>query len=150
MKMPRDPGLLQRTLRTIDQSPLRLTRKRERLLKALAAVDRPVSATALRDQAGLPESDLVTVYRTLEAFGGIGIIQRIPLEDSGFLFELTEPDDHHHHFVCRECHRTERLDLCLAQELETRAQQLGFTEVTHLMEVYGLCEDCRPAHASGD
>ena len=101
-----------------------------------------MSAAELRKEAGLPESDLVTVYRTLEAFEGIGIVQRIPLEESGHLFELTEPGDHHHHFVCRECHHTERLDLCLARDLEKRARKIGFTEITHLMEVYGLCTNC--------
>lgn len=148
--MRREKRFLQRILQTIETGPLRMTVKRERLLGALVAMDRPMSAAALRDKAGLPESDLVTVYRTLEAFEGIGIIQRIPLEESGCLFELTEPGDHHHHFVCRECHRTERLDLCLAKELEDRAEKLGFSQVSHLMEVYGLCKDCQPASSSGD
>ena len=143
--MKHDRGFLQRVLQSIERSSLRMTRKRERLLGALVATDRPISAAALRDSAGLPESDLVTVYRTLEAFENIGVVQRIPLEDKGCLFELTELNDHHHHFVCRECHRTERLDLCLGKELEERAQKLGFTEINHLMEVYGLCEDCHPA-----
>ncbi len=141
---------LPRILKAIESGPLRMTRKRERLLGVLVAADRPVTAAVLRDRAGLPESDLVTVYRTLEAFEKIGIVQRIPMEESGYLFELTEPHDHHHHFVCRECHRTERLDLCLANDLEERARKLGFTQINHLLEVYGLCEGCRPASASAD
>ncbi|MGF1484913.1 MAG: Fur family transcriptional regulator [Opitutales bacterium] len=146
--MKHDRGFLQRIRQSIERSSLRMTHKRERLLEALVAVDRPISAAALRDRADLPESDLVTVYRTLEAFERIGIIQRIPLEENGCLYELTETNDHHHHFICRECHRAERLDLCLAKELEAQARKLGFTEVTHLMEVYGLCEDCRPGFGS--
>ncbi len=146
--MNHERGFHQRILRSIQESSLRMTRKRECLLEALLGADRPVSAAALRDRANLPEGDLVTVYRTLEAFESIGIVQRVPLEENGCLFELTESHDHHHHFICRECHRTERLDLCLAKELEAQAQKLGFTEVTHLMEVYGLCEDCRPATAA--
>lgn len=141
--MRRPKGFLQRILQAIDSSPLRLTQKRERLLGALVAMDRPVTAAVLRDKADLPESDLVTVYRTLGAFEGIGILQRIPLEETGCLYELTEPGDHHHHFVCRRCHQTERLDLCLAKDLEEQARNLGFTQITHLMEVYGLCQDCR-------
>ena len=127
-----------------------MTQKRERLLEALLKTDRPVSAAALRDRAGLPASDLVTVYRTLDAFEGVGIIQRIPLEENGCLFELTEPNDHHHHFVCRQCHRTERLDICLVKELEEEARKLGFIQVSHVMEVYGLCETCQLARASDD
>ena len=141
--MKHGKGFLQRILKTLEASSLRMTRKRERLLGTLVAMDRPVAADTLREKAGLPESDLVTVYRTLEAFESIGIVQKIPLEDTGCLFELTEQYDHHHHFVCRQCHHTERLDLCLGEQLEERARNLGFTHITHLMEVYGLCKDCQ-------
>ena len=149
-RVVREKGFLQRILQAIKSSPLRMTQKRERLIGALLAIDRPVSAAVLREKAELPETDLVTVYRTLEAFEGIGIIQRVPLEENGCLFELTEPGDHYHHFVCRECHLTERLDLCLSKDLEERAGKLGFTQVTHLMEVYGVCGDCQPAGVPGD
>jgi Fe2+ or Zn2+ uptake regulation protein len=142
--MKHNKEFLKRIFETIELSSLRMTRKRERILESLLALDRPVSASALRDLAGLPETDLVTVYRTLEAFEGIGIIQKIPLEEMGCLYELTETNDHYHHFVCRECHRTERLDLCLEDELGARAEKLGFTEVSHLMEVYGVCGECKP------
>lgn len=119
-----------------------MTRKRECILNTLFTLDRPVSAEELRVRAELPKSDLVTVYRTIDAFLGIGIIQGIPLESGVTIYELTEPGDHHHHFVCRECHKTERLDLCLAEELENKARTLGFSDISHVMEVYGCCEDC--------
>ena len=147
--MKHDRKFLQRIFQSIDASPLRMTQKRERLLGALIATDRPASAADLRDSAGFPESDLVTVYRTLNAFENIGIVQSIPMEENGYLFELTEPNDHYHHFICRECHLTERLDFCMGEELEKQAQKLGFSEVTHLMEVYGTCKDCQVEPASG-
>ncbi|MEM1058684.1 MAG: Fur family transcriptional regulator [Verrucomicrobiota bacterium] len=134
---------LRRLLDCIEDSPLRLTRKRRGLLEVMTSFDRPFLASELLEKARLPTGDLVTIYRTLEAFEGIGIVQRIPLENGGHLFELTEPHDHHHHFVCRQCYRTERLDLCLANDLEKRARRLGFSDITHTMEVYGLCADCR-------
>lgn len=148
MKNPND--MLQRILKLIRESSLRMTRKREHLLTVLSNQDRPVSASELRERAELPKSDLVTVYRNLETFEGLGIIQRIPLEGHGCLFELTEPNDQHNHLVCRECHRAERLNLCLGQELETKARESGFTQINHVMEVYGLCRECRPKLASAD
>lgn len=132
----------QRIRSCLKESHLRSTRKRECILEALLTFDRPVSAEELRDRADLPKGDLVTVYRTIEAFLGIGIVQGIPLEDGKTIYELTEPGDHHHHFVCRKCHKTERLDLCLAGELEKKARKLGFSDISHVMEVYGSCEDC--------
>lgn len=140
--MTDEKAFLSRILEVIRASPLRLTRKRESLLETLVSLDRPVSAADLRDLTGLPEGDLVTVYRTLEAFEGIGIVQRIPLEDGSNLYEATAPNEHFHHLLCRQCHKTQRIEFCLGEELETLASRLGFTRVNHVLEVYGLCPDC--------
>ncbi|MBC2603485.1 Fur family transcriptional regulator [Puniceicoccus vermicola] len=127
----------------LQSSSLRITKKRRRILEALLNFDRPETAVEIREGASLPESDLVTVYRTMEAFESIGILQKVPLENGGHLFELIVPGDHHHHFVCRECHKAERLEMCLFTELEKRAKTLGFAKVAHVMEVYGLCPKCQ-------
>jgi len=119
-----------------------MTRKRAQLLSALSAMDRPATAEEIRERAQLPESDLVTVYRNLEAFEGLRVLQRIPMENGTQLFELTLPDEHYHHLICRECHKTERLDFCLGHEVTRKAKTLGYSQVAHLMEVYGICEDC--------
>jgi Fe2+ or Zn2+ uptake regulation protein len=120
----------------------RLTRKRERLLQALLRMDRPASAEEIREQADLPASDLVTVYRTLEVLEEIGVMQKFPLENGTHLYELTAPDEHFHHLVCRRCHRSERLDVCLGDTLLNSARRKGYSQITHLLEVYGLCADC--------
>ncbi|MEC8219633.1 MAG: transcriptional repressor, partial [Verrucomicrobiota bacterium] len=91
----------------------RMTRKREVILGALLTFDRPSSAEEIRERAGLTQSDLVTVYRNLETFENIGMLQRVLLENGTQLFELTAPDEHYHHLICRECHKTERLDICV-------------------------------------
>jgi len=141
-----DRSLLNTVSERLRASPLRLTRKRERILRALLSFERPMSAANLRDRAELPASDLVTVYRTLEAFEGVGVVQRVPLDSGGDLFELTAPDDHFHHFLCKKCHRAERIDACIGKELEEEARKRGFSEVSHVIEVYGICEDCSAQH----
>lgn len=138
----RKPQLLTSLIERVHSSPMRLTKKRERILGALLTMERPASAIEIRARAGLPDSDLVTVYRSLEAFASLGILQRVPLESGTHLFEITAPDDHFHHLICRRCLRTERLDVCLGSELETRARERGFTRVSHVIEVYGLCAEC--------
>ena len=57
----------------------RITAKRRRVLEALLSFDRPASAEDIRTRAELPESDLVTVYRNLEAIDSVGALQRIPM-----------------------------------------------------------------------
>jgi len=123
----------------------RMTKKREQVLGALFTFDRPAAAEEIRERAELPASDLVTVYRNLETFEGLGVLQRVPLENGTQLFELTAPDEHYHHLICRECHKTERLDICVSREVVKKAKGHGYSEITHLMEVYGLCKDCGKA-----
>lgn len=120
----------------------RMTKKREQVLGALFTFDRPASAEEIRERAGLAASDLVTVYRNLDTFQGLGVLQRVPLENGTQLFELTAPDEHYHHLICRQCHKTERLDVCLGQEVVKTAKAHGYSKIAHLMEVYGVCEEC--------
>lgn len=120
----------------------RITQKRIRIVRALTQFDHPASADKIRQSAGLAETDLVTVYRNLEALHGIGAVQRIPLENGTQLFELTAPGEHYHHLICRECHQAERLDLCVGKEVLGRAKAHGYSQITHVMEVYGVCKDC--------
>ncbi len=119
-----------------------MTKKRECVLEALFTFDRPAAAEEIRERAGLPASDLVTVYRNLETFEGLGVLQRVPLENGTQLFELTAPDEHYHHLICRECHKTERLDICVGHEVVKTAKAHGYSKIAHLMEVYGVCDEC--------
>ena len=119
-----------------------MTRNRENLVEVLARAEQPLSADELRQKAGFSETDLVTVYRNLEAFQSAGILQRIPLENGSQLFELTDLDDHYHHLICRQCHKTERLDVCLGDQLSKQAASLGYMQIKHVLEVYGICGEC--------
>jgi Fe2+ or Zn2+ uptake regulation protein len=138
-----DPAILKAIIERLRDRGMRMTKNRERVFQALADMDRPISADEVRQKAGLATTDLVTVYRNLEALEVVGVLQRILLENGTQLFELTAPDEHFHHLVCRVCHHTERLDLCLGKQLSEVAQKKGFEEVTHIIEVHGVCEACR-------
>ncbi len=126
----------------LKASGARITKKRVQILCAMETLDRPATAEEIRETAELPASDLVTVYRNLEAFEGIHALQRIPLENGTQLFELTAPGEHYHHLICRSCHKAERLDLCVGHDVENKAKAKGYTKVKHLLEVYGVCDEC--------
>ena len=131
-----------RILQRLKECGLRLTRNRENLVGVLARAEQPLSADELRQKAMFAETDLATVYRNLDAFQNAGILQRIPLENGSQLFELTDLDDHYHHLICRECHKTERLDICIGDKLSKQAASLGYMQIKHVLEVYGVCGDC--------
>lgn len=126
---------------------MRMTRPRERILRRLYEAERPLSAEEIRQDAGFAPSDLVTVYRNLESLLSLGRVQRIILENGTQLFERVSPQQHHHHLICRHCHHTEPIDFCAAEELESIAEQAGFSQVNHVIEVFGTCGKCKEKDA---
>lgn len=89
--------------------------------------------------------DLVTVYRSLATFSDLAIVHRVDLGDGIVRYELASPDgSHHHHFVCKNCQKVEPLDFCEIQAQEKRLKALGYTGISHRLEFFGICPDCRP------
>ncbi|MEO6701845.1 MAG: transcriptional repressor [Jatrophihabitantaceae bacterium] len=92
---------------------------------------------------------LTTVYRHLNLLAELGSADIVHRADGEAQFRLCgpmhEPDpaadtEHHHHVVCRVCGRSEQVS---APEVEDWAERVaraaGYTEVTHTVEVFGLC-----------
>lgn len=125
----------------ITESGLRMTAARRQLIDILAGSERPLSVEDI-SQRSKGQFDLVTIYRNLEVFREIGIVEVILLENGKNLFELTGEHDHSHHIVCRHCLKTERIDFCLGGELERYASSRGFSNLSHTIEVFGECPDC--------
>ena len=128
---------------SLKKERLRITEPRKALLQLLDGAPKPLSAEELHDALGAEEFDLVTIYRNLDAFENAGIVIRIPTESGKSLYELNAEQHHYHHIICRKCHRTEKLDTCEIEKLEKLASDLGYSEVTHVLELYGVCETCR-------
>lgn len=91
-----------------------------------------------------PEVDRATVYRTIELFEKLGIVNRIwhGFKHQIELSEIFTP--HHHHAVCQNCGHT--VDIT-SPELESTLAQLakthGFLAVSHSVELIGYCQNCQ-------
>ena len=59
-------------------------------------------------------------------------------------------DDHHHHLVCRRCGKAVEI---AGPAVETWAQRVadehGYTDLSHTVEIFGLCRECGPARPAG-
>jgi len=132
----------------MKEKSLRITSPRLAMLQILAEASNPLSAEEIYEQAGDGTLDLVTVYRNLESLDNAGIVQRHPLERGRSLYALTTPGHHHHHVICRHCGKIERLPSCDTSRLEAAARSQGFSNLTHVMEIYGVCPLCsQKSHA---
>ena len=130
----------------MSTAPLRNTRQRAAVISALADADVFKSSQEIHDdlrQRG-ESVGLATVYRTLQALADSGDVDVI-VRDGETAYRQCSPS-HHHHLVCRRCHSTIEVE---APDVETWANRVasdhGFVDVTHTVEVYGLCPLCARA-----
>lgn len=91
--------------------------------------------------------DRATVYRTIELFEKLGIVNRLNI---GWKYKIELSDiftEHHHHFNCTNCARTYKLKAnpMLETMIDSVASQKGFSPRSHQLEVSGLCPNCRAA-----
>ena len=127
----------------IRSKGLRVTEPRLQLLELLLNTNKALSVEDILQELSNQGYDTVTLYRNLDVFDKAGILLRIKNEEGRERFRINEPNVHMHVIVCRKCHHTEEIDQCLAHEFESIAQEKGFTNISHILELYGLCKRCQ-------
>lgn len=126
-------------------SPLRATPQRAAIVDALSVADAFLTTQEIHDlvRAAGKRVGLATVYRTLQALADSGEVDVLRNHDGEAIYRRCASPDHHHHLVCRACGRSVEIS---SDEVEAwadeSARRHGFTAVTHLAEVYGLCAAC--------
>jgi Fur family ferric uptake transcriptional regulator len=132
-----------RFARTVQSAGFKLTPPRQAVLEALESSDSHLTPAEVleRAQAIYPSLGRATVYRTLELLTTLGVVRPIFLAERGVCLTLAEGG--HHHLVCSDCGAVIEFDECAVGELEQElAQRLNFQIRGHLLEFYGLCEQC--------
>lgn len=131
-----------RALEQARAAGLRVTGARRSLARILGQAKVPLSVEDIHRKVGRERADRVTLYRSLDAFERAGIVQRHPLEKGRSLYALAAGGHHHHHVVCRRCGAIERLAECDARAVEEAARARGFTDLSHVLEIQGICPRC--------
>lgn len=127
-----------------DTTTLRPTRQRRAITEALAAADDFQSAQDIHDvlrHAG-ERVGLATVYRTLQAMADAGEVDALQSGTGETVYRRCSRS-HHHHLVCRVCGRTvEITGPAVERWANSVAQEYGFSDVDHTIELVGICADC--------
>jgi Fe2+ or Zn2+ uptake regulation protein len=119
-----------------------LTAPRKAVYNALQGQE-PLSMHEL--VARCSEIDRSSVYRTIDLFERLGIVQRLQTGWK-YAFELSDQfHEHHHHATCLGCGRAQVLaeDSGLEAQLHTLAARAGFRIERHQLELQGWCADCQ-------
>jgi Fur family ferric uptake transcriptional regulator len=88
---------------------------------------------------------LSTVYRHLQALADDGDVDVIhtPEGETTYRFCGEAKRKHHHHLVCRACGRAEEIEARAVERwAATVAEQHGYTDIEHTVEVFGICAAC--------
>lgn len=126
----------------------RSTRQRDAVRSALLSADGFRSAQELHDVLRHDGADvgLTTVYRHLQSLADAGEVDVLRTDSGESVYRRCASDEHHHHLVCRACGRTVEV---AGPEVEAWAdrvgQEHGFADVTHTVEILGLCGQCADA-----
>lgn len=128
---------------------LRNTRQAMQVQELLRDADGFRTATELFDESrrrGFTVG-LATIYRFLKLAAETGAADVVHSADGEIRYRLCGQADttgagHHHHLVCRVCGRSVKVDGPAVESwTEEVARAAGYTDVTHTVEIFGLCPE---------
>lgn len=118
-----------------------VTQARLAVFTALSGQD-PLSMREL--VARTPSIDRASVYRAVNLFEQLHIVERI---HTGWKYKLELSDafaDHHHHLTCTRCGRSIAIhETKLEAIIHKLAVAHGFEPSSHQIEMHGLCAACQ-------
>jgi Fur family ferric uptake transcriptional regulator len=123
----------------------KLTNARLAVLRALEDSGGHITSAEVLNRVDAidPSVGRASVFRTLDLLTHLAIIRPTYIGSSMTPTYVLMPEGHHHHIVCTNCNRVIEFEECgleaLTSELESR---LGVRLTGHLVEFYGLCDQC--------
>lgn len=126
----------------------RSTRQKRALAAVLAASDgfRSVQELHAELHAQGENVALATVYNQVRALADAGELDVLGGDDGETRYRRCASDQHHHHLVCRHCGAAIEVEGPEVELWATRTGlELGFTDVTHTVEIRGTCPECAAA-----
>lgn len=121
----------------------KITKPRLEIMKILKSNHKPLTISEISGKLSDDSIDLATVYRTMNLLEELNIVSLIDFKDEFKRYELIYDRHHHHHIVCKKCKKVENVETCILDNIEKFLTKKGYTEITHSLEFFGICGDCR-------
>ena len=127
----------------------KVTPQRLAVYEALAATEMHPNAEMLYNilQPQYPTMSLATVYKTMDIFAGIGLVQILNTGEDSFRYDADISE--HYHLRCLKCGAVDDalmddgVKLQLTQDVE---KQSGYTISRRQFYFFGLCPKCSTMH----
>lgn len=149
MKHDEKRGEFMNTLEDIEkrlrEKGYKITNQRKFILEVfLEFQDSLLSAQKIYEkvQKVYPGLNFSTVYRNLELLEEVDIIHKIHTGEDHSTYKLRELKKHHHHFICKDCGKTEVIEFCPLKQMEEQLKLKQLIPLEHHFEIFGYCEKC--------
>lgn len=132
----------------IGRAGYRLTEPRRAVAELVAGRRGHFTANDLIEDAQARDLDIgrATVFRALDLFTELEVLERIDLPTGDHAYVPCLPQHHHHHIVCEACGKvTEVEELGLGAAIEQIQHRTGWEVETHRLELFGRCPACQAA-----
>jgi Fe2+ or Zn2+ uptake regulation protein len=123
-----------------------LTNQRRLLLELLRNAEGHVDAKELYRRASVRDESIspATVYRTLNLFKELGLVDEMRLGKIRCYYEIKQSQEHQH-LVCRGCGKVMEFQNPYLQKLVKAARrEHGFNVIKAELYLEGYCPECEP------
>ena len=130
----------------LKEKGFKSTRQRDIIATEFLKTGEHVTAEDLYKKINRKHKDigLTTVYRTLKLLKKSGLATESIFADNLTRYEPLSEDDHHDHLVCLDCGSITEFENSKIERLQGKiADEFGFHTVSHKMDLYGYCRECK-------
>lgn len=93
----------------------------------------------------LPDVDRTSLYRNIEKFISLDLIQELNLPKTGKIYQFVFDRKVQHYFICKGCEQVKKGDEVLFKQIETSLKKIhGFMKANLSVVFYGYCSKCDP------
>jgi Fur family transcriptional regulator, ferric uptake regulator len=133
-------------LAVLKSNKMRITQARRLLLQfILDNKSRQIAPKEIQDfvESEMTGMDRSSVWRNLELFKKLDIIQELNLPNVGKRFQYILDKKVHHFYICKSCGKANRGNQELFAKIETALKDVhGFSKANLSLVFYGYCSRC--------
>jgi Fur family peroxide stress response transcriptional regulator len=137
------PQSTNQIIQTLKAKGLRVTPQRFAVYaNLLDRADHPTAEQVLHDlNQAVPTSSQSTVYSSLQALCGVGLVREVLLEEGVCRYDANVAP--HHHFRCKRCGVIEDIAWDQLQGISVDHLRPGLQVESYEVTLHGCCESCQ-------
>ncbi|MCP4262205.1 MAG: transcriptional repressor [Planctomycetes bacterium] len=136
----------------LGKKGLRQTKQRNKVVDVFLRMERHLSTQELFDIVRKKDKDIsyTTVAMTLKLLVESGLCRSVDFGDGIQRYEHKYGHEHHDHLICIKCGKfVEVYSKKLEKLQEELVKTLGYIQVYHKLDMFGLCSKCRKKNRRG-